>query len=556
MADDRTMRRIRHLSDALEGSPRSDCSTPLQRQGCRADELHEAPNKVVTADEAVARIKDGSIVTVAGFVGSGPPDSLFKALRQRYDSTSTPRNLSIIFLASVGNSKGAGLDVLATEGLVEAVTYGWIGSCPKLGRMVLENKIRAHNLPLGVLSHMMRDIAAKRIGPITKTGLGTFVDPREKGGKRNSRTTEDVVSLMTLNGEEYLHYKPPRRIDVALLRGTTADLAGNVSFEREVLYLDQLHQAMAARNSGGLVIVQVERVVDRHSLPSRAVHLHASLVDLIVVAEAADHPQSYAPGAYDGALSGEVRAPLHAIARLPMNERKIIAHRAFLEIDTLHCLVNLGVGIPEGVAVLKASHGRDNPAGATATLTTEAGVFGGIPAGGLRFGSGYNCEALVPTASMIDFYSGGGVDVCVLGMAEVDGAGNVNVHNFGTRAPGCGGFIDISQSSKKCVFVGTFTSGGLKVSIQGGKLVILQEGRTRKFIKAVVEKTFAAALSQGRPVLYVTERAVFRPLVGEGRLELVEVAPGVDIARDVLAHMDFEPVVRHVKLMDPRIFQA
>lgn len=335
--------------------------------------------------------------------------------------------------------------------------------------------------------------------------------PHPQGGKVNARTTEDVVSVVSIGGQELLHYRPPRRVDVALLRGTTADTDGNVSLEREALLVDQLNQALAVKNSGGTVIVQVERVVERHTIPSRAVHLPGVLVDAVVVAPAEHAPQSYVGPDYDGALSGEVRAPLHALGRLPMDERKVIAHRAFFELDHARCLVNLGVGIPEGVAMLKATHARQNPHASTATLTTEAGVFGGVPAGGLRFGSGYNSEALVPTATMIDLYSGGGCDLAVLGMAQVDAAGNVNVHSFGSRAPGCGGFIDISQNSKKCVFTGTFTSGGLKVDVADGKLRILREGANRKFVAAVPEKTFAAARCEpGKNIFYVTERAVFK----------------------------------------------
>ncbi|KAK2080545.1 hypothetical protein QBZ16_000398 [Prototheca wickerhamii] len=495
------------------------------------------------------------MVTLAGFVGSSPPDALVQALRRRFDETRSPKNLGLIFIACVGNSKGGGHDVLAAEGLVSHITYGWLGNCLGLGGLIRENKVAAHNLPLGVVSHLIRARAAGRGGVLSPIGTGTFVDPAQTGGKRNARTTSEVVTRVEVDGESLLYYRAPRSIDVALLRGTTADLDGNVSFEKEALYVDQLNQAMAAHNSGGLVIVQVERVVDRHSLPSRAVHLPGVLVDRVVVAPPHLHPQSYAAAVADGALSGEVRAPLHSLGRLPMNERKVMAHRAFLEITAPNSLVNLGVGVPEGVAMLKASHGHQNPAAASATLTTEAGVFGGVPAGGARFGSGFNPEALVPTATMIDLYSGGGIDVCVLGMAETDAGGNVNVHNFGVRAPGCGGFIDISQSAKKCIFAGTFTTGGLKVAIRDGRLAILHEGKKRKFVKNVLEKTFAALPTDHRPIFYVTERCVFVPTEDRKTLELVEVAPGVDIQKDILALMDFTPVVRDVKLMDARIFE-
>ncbi|GAB4815940.1 hypothetical protein N2152v2_002986 [Parachlorella kessleri] len=482
---------------------------------------------------------------VSGFVGSSSPELLLNAVRRRFDTTGHPRELGVVVVASAGNNKGRGADVLAAEGLVTRMIYGWTGSCPGYLKLIKENKMQAWNIPLGVASHIIRDVAARRPGPVTHVGLGTFIDPREKGGKVNSVTTQDLVHLVKLGGREYLWYQAPERIGVALLRGTSADLDGNVSFEREAIYADQLNQAMAAHNSGGVVLVQVERLVERGSIPTKSVHLPGALVDKIVVAPPELHPQTLAPPlAYDGSLSGEWRRPLSDIEGLPLNERAVIAHRAMLEIDTPNAVVNLGVGMPEGVAVMVATHSHQNPHAASVTLTTEVGAFGGIPGGGLKFGTSHNAAALVPTATMIDFYNGGGVDMACLGMAEVDPEGNVNVSNFGGgRMPGCGGFIDISQTAKKVVFVGTFTSGGLQVAVEGGRLVVRQEGRVRKFVKSVFEKTFVASSAGGRPILYVTERAVFR-LTHQG-LVLEEVAPGIDLERQVLALMDFKPLVAH-----------
>eukprot|EP00887_Chlorella_sp_A99_P000146 scaffold16.g146.t1 len=473
------------------------------------DHAPAAQAKVISPERAAELVPDGALMTVAGFVGTSCPEVLLNAVRRRFDTSGHPLRLGLIYAASVGNSKGRGLDVLATEGLVDRLIYGWSGSCPGLLRLV---------------------------------GLGTFIDPRERGGRLNEATRSDIVSA------------PPGGIQVALLRGTTADLDGNVSFEHEALLGDQLSQAMAAHNSGGVVIVQVERVVEAGSLPSPAVHLPGAIVDWVVVAPPELHWQTMRGPGYDGSLSGEVRKPLHSIPPLPMDSRRIIAHRQARK-----------VGMPEGVAVMVATHAQENPYAASVTLTTEAGAFGGIPSGGLNFGTAHNTSALVPTSTVIDFYSGGGVDIACLGMAEarardamrpVDAQGNVNVSRFGGpggRMPGCGGFIDISQSAKKVVFVGTFTSGPFQVAVEAGRLRIEREGKLRKFVGSVGEKTFVGSSGRGRPILYITERAVFRLVEGSGgasAVELAEVAPGVDVQRDVLAHMAFKPIVRpSLKLM-------
>ncbi|EIE20813.1 nagb/rpia/CoA transferase-like protein [Coccomyxa subellipsoidea C-169] len=422
------------------------------------------------------------------------------------------------------------------------------------------------------VAHLLRDVAARRPGPITKIGLGTFVDPREQGGKINSPSQADAVEVVTLGGQEYLWYKAPAKIDVALLRGTNADLDGNITFERESLLTDALNQAMAAHNSGGIVIVQVERLVAPGSLNSRLVHLPGAIVDKIVVAPAELHRQTITMAGHDASLTGEIRAPASHIQAMRLDERRIIAHRAMLEISRPNTIVNLGIGMPEarhaspeqllakpkgqsdGVARMVATHGSAQiPNALPAHLTTEAGMFGGFPAGAARFGAAHNADCIVPCATMLDFYNGGGVDMACLGAAEVDQEGNVNVHSFPGRQPGCGGFIDISQAAKEVIFAGTFTTGGLKVTVENGKLRIIQEGRSRKFKRRVAEKTFAASSAKGRRILYVTERAVFRLREGEG-IELTEIAPGVDLERDVLAFMPFRPLMKDVKIMDKRCF--
>ncbi|EFN53785.1 hypothetical protein CHLNCDRAFT_36346 [Chlorella variabilis] len=557
----------RHLVCRPATAAASELGGPLAAAWCKAADNTSVQDasKVVSAEEAAALIPDGVWLTPAGFVGTSCPEALLNAVRRQYEATGHPRGLGLIYAASAGNSKGRGLDQLAVEGLVDRLIYGWTGTAPGFLKLVRENKVQAYNLPLGVVSHMIRDVAAKRAGPVTHVGLGTFVDPREKGGKLNSVTTRDIVHVLNLGGRELLWYQAPDRISVALLRGSTADLDGNVSFEHEALFTDQLNQALAAHNGGGLVIVQVHQGGDRGTLHPKDLHLPGAIVDRVVVAPPELHWQSFRDPHYDGSLSGEIRTPLHSILPLPLDERRIIAHRAMLEIDQPNCIVNLGVGMPEGVAVMVATHGAaQNPYAASVTLSTEAGAFGGIPGGGLRFGSSHNPACLVPTASMIDFYNGSGVDVACLGLAEVDPTGSVNVSNFGNgRMPGCGGFIDISQTAKKVLFVGTFTSSGLKVAVEAGRLAIRQEGSLQKFRRAVHEKTFAGASANGRTVLYITERAVFRlaqqqPGAGASAcvLELVEVAPGIDIERDILPHMEFRPLVRSVRQMPPQIFIA
>eukprot|EP00241_Pyramimonas_parkeae_P001229 CAMPEP_0114259574 /NCGR_PEP_ID=MMETSP0058-20121206/19968_1 /TAXON_ID=36894 /ORGANISM="Pyramimonas parkeae, CCMP726" /LENGTH=568 /DNA_ID=CAMNT_0001374635 /DNA_START=153 /DNA_END=1859 /DNA_ORIENTATION=- len=514
--------------------------------------IPDPTSKVITADQAAALVPDGTTITVGGFVGCGGAETLLNAIRRRHDATSRPRNLSLVFGISVGDKLGRGTDALAKEGLVSSLTYAWIGTAPGLLKLVNNNKVTAWNLPFGAMSHLFRDIAANKPGPITKIGLGTFVDPREKGGKVNSATVENRVELVHMNGEEYCWYKA-FPIHVALLRGTTADAQGNVSMEHEALYFDVLNQAMAAKNCGGLVIVQVERIAQ--SLPARLVHIPGVMVDHIVVSPPETHLQSFASAQYDPSLSGELRQPSSAIVPMKPGEKRIMAHRAMFELAEPNMLVNLGVGTPEGVSIMAMTHSHQNRLASSAILSTEAGSLGGTPGGGLLFGAAFNPTATLPSSTILDFYQGGAIGLACLGMAEVDCFGNVNVSNFGAgRMPGCGGFVDISQSAQKVIFMGTLTSGGLRTSVKNGKLVIEQEGKHRKFVNSVNEKTFAASSAGSRPVLYITERCVFR-LTSQG-LVLIEVAPGIEV-ENVLENMDFKPLIptEGPGAMDRRIFE-
>ena len=505
-------------------------------------------DKVTTAAEAVAVIQSGDAVCTSGFVGIGVPDELLQALEKRFVETGEPRGLTLLFAAGQGDGRDRGLNALGHDGLLKRAVGGHWGLIPKVGRLALEGKIEAYNLPQGVISHLYRDIAAGKPGTLSRVGIGTFVDPRLEGGKINAATTEDLVELLELHGQQWLFYRA-FPLNIAFLRGTTADPNGNVTAEREALDLDNLSMAMAVKNSGGIVIVQVERIARAGSLHPRQVLIPGALVDCVVVARPENHRQTYAT-VYNPAYSAEIMVSMDSVQPMPLDERKVIARRCAMELRA-GAIVNLGIGMPEGVAAVAAEERVDE----FITLTAEPGVIGGVPVAGLDFGAAVNTQAIIHQNQQFDFYDGGGLDIAVLGMAEADADGNVNVSRFGTKLAGAGGFINISQNARKVVFAGTFTAGGLELAVQGGALRILHEGRAQKFGQAVQQITFSGkvAAAASKPVLYVTERCVFR-LTAAG-LELTEVAPGVDIERDIVGQMRFRPIIGQVRPMDPRIFR-
>lgn len=506
--------------------------------------------KVISARAAIELIKSGDTVAIHGAGGGNvEPDLLIKTLADTFAETGRPRDLTVVHISGIGDWRMTGLNQLNLEGLVRRDIGGHYGMSPKYAQLILDNKIEAYCWPQGVLAQWLREIAAGRPGLVSHIGLRTFIDPRVEGGKMNARTTEELIEVITLAGREWLFYKA-MPLHVCFVRGTTADEKGNISLEEEPAFLDVLPMAMATRNSGGIVICQVKRLVQAGTLHPKQVKIPHTMVDHIVV-----HPEQWQTvlGEYNPAYSGDARVPVSSLAPMVLDERKVIARRAALELVHLpQAVLNMGVGMPDGVALVAAEEGIAD----RITPTIEQGLTGGIPAPGVIFGMSSNAEAMLDQAYQFDFYDGGGLDLTFLGMAEADQSGNVNVSKFQGRMPGVGGFVNISQGAKEVVFCGTFTAGGLAVEVGDGRLTITREGRFKKFVPKVAQITFSGeyATERGQKVLFITERAVLT-VTREG-VVLTEIAPGIDLERDVLGQMAFRPrVATDLKAMDARIFR-
>ena len=500
--------------------------------------------RIVSALEAVASIPSGSTMAVSGFVGAGHPEMLTAALERHFIETNSPRDLTLVYAAGQGDRTGRGLDHLAHTGLLKRVVGGHWNLTPKLGKLALENQIEAYNLPQGVICVLLREIAAKRPGVIAKVGLNTFVDPHKDGGRLNARTIEPLVQRLTLDGEEWLRYRA-FPVHVGLIRGTTADRRGNVSMEREGLIGEVLPIAQAAKNHGGIVIAQVERIGDRIADP-KSVRVPGVLIDYIVVSEGQQHDQTF------GAPFNEAFVnTAHELSKRPpllLSERKIIGRRSLMEIRPGE-IVNLGIGLPEAVAGVAAETGQINDF----TLTIESGPIGGLPASGLSFGCSLFPEAIIDQPSQFDFYDGGGLDIAVLGAVEIDAEGSVNVSTFAGRFAGVGGFMNIAHNARRLVICCTFRAGEIEVAVENGALRIVREGRHPKFVKRVQHVCFhgPSALARGQQVKFITERAVFE--LTPGGLALCELAPGIE-PRDILPLMEFTPAITTFRRMPAQCF--
>jgi acyl CoA:acetate/3-ketoacid CoA transferase len=513
--------------------------------------------KIVTLGEAAALIPDGATVSVSASSGLGCPDALLRAIGDRFRETGSPRNLTTIHPIAAGDMYGIdGIDHIAEPGLLKRVIAGSYPSgpssmpSPKIWQMIHENQIEAYNIPSGILFHMHIDAAAKRPGVLTQVGIDTFVDPRRTGGRMNECTTEEIVEVVQFDGQEWLYFRAIP-VDVTIIRGTTADEFGNISMEHEGAYLGALDQALAARVNGGTVIAQVKRTTARGTIPSQQVRVPGNLVDYVVV----DPEQMQTTlTQYDPAISGETKAPLDSFESVTWGPDKVIARRAAMELVDGDA-VNLGFGISALVPriALEEDHAGD------VTWVIEQGAVGGVPLLGFAFGCAANAMGIMPSPMQFVYFQGGGFDRTFLSFMQVGADGSVNVSKLAAKphvTAGVGGFVDITANARNIVFSGYLTAGGIDLAINDGRLEIRREGKIRKFVPEVEQVTFSGrkAIERGTRVTYVTERCVIE-LRPEG-LTVVEIAPGVDLQRDVLGQVDIPMLVAtDLKLMDERLFR-
>ncbi len=505
-------------------------------------------SKFISKEEAARMIRDGSAICSTGFVASSVPETVLAAIEERFLTEGHPLNTTFICEGGFGDHKGRGQDHFGHEGMAKRYINAHYGMAPKMQKLIYENKVEAYAFPQGVLSQVMRASAGRKPGVFTKVGLGTYVDPRINGGKMNAVTTEELAKVIEIEGEEWMFYKS-LRIDVGVIRATTADTDGNLSMERETVLTGSLAIAQMAKLNGGIVIAEVDQVAQAGTIDPRRVKVPWFMVDAIVVADEENRKQSWTV-TYDPAFVGDLKVPVNSIAPIPMNERKIIARRAAMELIP-GSTVNLGIGLPEGVSSVAAEEGFAD----AAILTVEGGAIGGVPAGGASFGASTNPVAILTQSEQFDYYDGCGLDFTFLGMAQIDSDGNVNVSKVGSRVVGSGGFVNISQNAKHACFCGTLTAGGLEVAVDNGELKIVKEGKNKKIVSQVEQITFSGkyAAKNKQPVLYVTERAVFR--LSDKGLVLEEIAPGIDLQTQVLDQIEAKIIISpQLKKMDSRIF--
>lgn len=507
-----------------------------------------AHTRFMTVDEAAALIGDGETVAISGNgAGMISAEAILAALERRFLQTGHPRELTLVHSLGLGDREARGTNRLAHEGMLRKVIAAHFTWSPRMQALICDEKIEAYCLPGGVIQHLLREIGAGRPGLFTHSGLGTFVDPRQDGGRCNARSRESLVDLLTIDGREVLHYKP-FRVDVAIVRGTYADTRGNISPEGEAIDMDVHAMALAAHNGGGRVLAQVRQVLEPGALPARHVRIPGIMVDALVVDP---EQEQFYDLAYDETVSGSRRAALRQDeAAVPAKlERRIVARRAAMELRPGASL-NFGFGMPGGIFGVIAEQGL----GPQLWMSVEQGTHNGAMLDEHLFGAARNADAIVPSIEQFDYYSGGGIDIAFLGMGEVDAHGNVNVSHLGGSLIGPGGFVEIAQNAKKVVFCGTFDAQGSRIAWADGRLSIVTPGRVRKFVERVERITFSGDYARrgGQEVLYVTERAVLR--LDPGGVSLVEIAPGLDLDRDVLRHMGFRPDTSHVREMPAASF--
>ncbi len=510
--------------------------------------------KIINAMQAAELIKSNETVGISGSGGSGSPEAVLLALKNRFEKTKLPKNLTVTSGISPGNLTydDVGMNCFANDGMVSKAICAHLGMGKKFGVAVGENKFPAFAIPLGVYTQLLRATASKKPGVITSIGLNTFIDPRLEGAAANEKAKADkqILELMTIDNKEYLFYKS-YKIDVAIIKATYADTKGNISLEWEPIIGEQFLLAAAAHNSGGIVIVQVEKIVEYGKFKAKDVLIPSVLVDYVVVAKPDKTKKEYNIPEHTPSLVGKSKIELENIAPIELNERKICARRAAMEIDK-GSLINFGIGLPEAVASVLNEEGCIKEI----TSSIETGITGGVAQSGVTFGVAYNADSIIEDAAMFDLYDGGALDMAVLGMAELDKFGNVNVSKFGKRVTGPGGFINITQTTKKLLFLGTFTSSGLQIKTSNKGLEIENEGKIKKLVKNVQQITFSAknAIKNKQDVTYITERAVFK-LSPKG-IVLTEIAPNMDLQKDILSQMEFKPIIdKNLKIMNKNIFK-